>query len=80
MTAVPSEAAELVFHDAHNRRGAPWKSRTHCDYGHPFDERNTLRRKDSTPPGARRCRICHRAAARRWHAKRRAARAARACA
>ncbi len=42
------------------------RSKTHCLRGHPFDERNTFVR----PSGARRCRACEAAAARRRKAER----------
>lgn len=42
---------DQVRHGTH-----PWASRTHCKQGHPFDEQNTLRRRD----GGRRCRECRR--------------------
>jgi HNH endonuclease len=37
-------------------------ARTHCDKGHPFDEANTLYRKD----GSRRCRECNKIACRKY--------------
>lgn len=63
---------EAVTHRENNMRGdryaqgAPNRSKTHCRHGHPFDERNTSVR----PTGARRCRACEAAAARRRKAQR----------
>lgn len=43
-------------------------SKTECDQGHPFDEGNTIWRKD----GSRRCKACHRRRTREaWRAKNR---------
>ena len=42
-----------------------WKGqreKTHCPQGHPYDAENTY----VTPAGHRYCRVCNRAAARRW--------------
>lgn len=36
--------------------------KTECPYGHPYDETNTLPRRE----GGRICRTCHRAAWRKW--------------
>jgi len=41
--------------------------KTHCPYGHPYDEKNTIHTKD----GRRKCRTCKRAATRRYMAARR---------
>ena|ERR1017187_9891063 len=43
------------------RRGKWGALTTHCPQGHPYDEENTY----VDPDGARRCRTCHRAEARR---------------
>jgi hypothetical protein len=39
----------------YNVLAAAERARTHCPYGHPYDERNTLRYR-----GQRRCKTCHR--------------------
>lgn len=43
-------------------RGAVNRAKTHCPYGHPYDEENTYR----PPSGGRFCRACGREAQRRW--------------
>ena len=64
-----SEAEEIVLSGERSGRGRPWKDRTHCLYGHPYTPGNIIWRKH----GARRCRICHREADRKWYAERGAA-------
>ena len=46
------------------------EAKTHCPQGHPYDDANTYVNPNS---GNRLCRTCHRAANKKWHAKRRAA-------
>lgn len=49
---------EAVTHKENTQRGkAGWnyKERTHCNYNHPFDDKNTGYRKDG---GGRYCKIC----------------------
>jgi hypothetical protein len=46
---------EPVTHAENMRRGA-LAQRTHCNHGHPFDEKNTYMR----PDGGRACRACQR--------------------
>lgn len=41
------------------------RAKTHCVYGHPFDEANTLIRKG----GGRICRICNNRRVKEWHAR-----------
>lgn len=41
--------------------------KTHCKWGHPFDEQNTMQRKG----GGRICRTCHREKGRKWKQKQR---------
>lgn len=60
------------------RGGAPAAinaAKTHCIHGHEFTPENTqrIRPSRSQPNGARRCRICRRAAQNRFDARRRAA-------
>jgi hypothetical protein len=69
---VTSEAEELVRNGKRSGRGKPWVDRTHCLQGHEYTPENTLRRADGYG-GARRCRICRRAADRQWYATRGAA-------
>lgn len=71
MTTPPSEAGELAHARAHaeNRRGEPWRSRTHCEHGHPFDETNTLYRQERYGT-ARRCRTCKNARSAAWYERR----------
>ncbi len=53
---------EAVPHHVNTLRGEK-ASRTHCKFGHLFDEKNTFWR----PSGGRRCRACERARSmRRW--------------
>jgi hypothetical protein len=66
---VMSEAEELVANGSRSLRGKPWIDRTHCGRGHEYTPENIIWRKH----GARRCRICHREADRRWYAERGAA-------
>lgn len=58
---------EAVTHAVNVARGTtgmfPHGHRTHCDYGHPFDEENTATRADG---GGRVCRICRRERTREW--------------
>lgn len=69
--AALSEAEELVREGKRSTaRGRPWRDRTHCLRGHPYTPENILWRRH----GARRCRICHNAASRKWHANRKARR------
>ena len=51
---------ELVTQAENIRRGAPYKRKTHCHRGHPFNDENTAR---LTGRGRveRRCRACSRA-------------------
>jgi hypothetical protein len=52
------------------RGRSPWADearRTHCPLGHPYDEQNTILRRD----GSRRCRVCTRAQNREAQARRR---------
>lgn len=54
---------------AENTRRGPNRSKTHCPHGHPYDADNTY---VCPSTGARYCRECHRASARRHAARRRA--------
>lgn len=58
-------ALDLVRNGRH-----PWKMRTHCSKGHPYDESNTY--VLPTRPTVRYCRQCRNAQARRLYAKKRA--------
>jgi hypothetical protein len=64
-----SENAERAAAEAGSGRGKPWRGRTHCGYGHPYDDANTAYRTDSTA-GARRCIECKRRHGREWYARR----------
>ena len=48
----------------HNNKGIHNSSKTHCKYGHPFDEENTMYRTDH--PKRRQCRTCNRDLCRKW--------------
>lgn len=48
--------------------GARQRARTHCKWGHAFDEQNT----SWTPQGTRRCKMCHKFKMRRLKAAKRA--------
>lgn len=50
-------------HMAQHDQGAPKRAKTECRQGHPYDAENT--RLD--PLGRRICRICERAAGRKWY-------------
>jgi hypothetical protein len=57
---------EPVTHAENMRRGAvgDWqRAKTHCVQGHPFDAVNTY----VDPNGSRKCRVCLRAASRRYY-------------
>lgn len=47
---------EPVTHAENNKRAGVAK--THCKWGHPYNEANTYRRRDR--PGNRQCRVCAR--------------------
>ena len=64
-----SENGEAARDESASGRGAPWKGRDRCGYGHPFDEENTSYRSDSSP-GARRCLACKRRRDKDWYARR----------
>ena len=58
---------EIVTPVENVRRGTCWKyhsSKTHCPQGHPYSEENTY-----TYKGKRSCRICRRAARKRYRNK-----------
>lgn len=48
--------------------GPPLGERTHCPYGHPYDEENTVLNR-----GSRQCRTCKAARSRAWKARQRVA-------
>jgi hypothetical protein len=73
MTEPRSEAEELVRAGHPNRRGRPWRDRTHCGHGHEFTPENTLLRTDNRYGSPRRCRQCERARHARGSAARKAA-------
>lgn len=58
--------------DMARKRRSPHLAKTHCPKNHPYDEANTIVR----PNGARACRECKRADARRYMAQKRAERSA----
>lgn len=66
MMGPRSEAEEVAAVEG-SRRGEPWKSRSSCERGHPYDDTNTMVRVDSS---GRRCRECQRAYGRRWYRER----------
>jgi hypothetical protein len=59
---VNPDHLEPVTHRENMLRGAgpiaENAAKTHCKYGHPFDEENTILRPNR--PGTRECRACHR--------------------
>jgi hypothetical protein len=65
MTNRPSEAEEIVQSGQRSGRGKPWRDRTSCLKGHEYTASNIIWRKH----GARRCKICHRDADRKWYAE-----------
>ncbi len=64
---------EAVSHQENCRRGDlgghAQRAKTHCPYGHPYDEANTYVHPSS---GSRHCRICIRAGWRKQNARRKA--------
>jgi hypothetical protein len=54
------------------RRGQGNGSKTHCNYGHPFDDSNTVWIKDGARKPCRACRECRRAFGREWTRRHRA--------
>jgi len=65
------EHMEVVTNEENIARGQLWESgnqrKTHCPQGHPYDEANTLRRKNRN---GRDCKTCHYAACKRkYYAK-----------